>query len=399
MKSNKLNLSVSILTTCLTFFQSQMLMAQNETQIDSTNNLSISTEQQIQIDNRISPTYFSVSDSFFYGINNILIPKKGFVADLNLIHQEGQLNGKLGSVANSKTENKLTNEQATATIAYAFTKNIFLNFSFSYGHQSTDSSNSYTLNNNLYTPNTNSVNSVNKSGVSDPYIGAGYRLDFDSISTVFNLGANISTGDKNTDYTLSQSSAYDTKTSGTGDIKNGGYVVTPQIAIFNGRSSEYLVGANISYSFLGDRTSSESTTQPLSMMQANNYSNYNSYTYYAYANNSGTIKTSKDYKKTGGNVLNISSFVEIPFSKHRLGGTISYYSQDTTEEINITDHTTTDQSGVDLIAAAVYGNFSISKDLKIIPKISYGQLTKTPDGLDLNENSFLSGSINTRFYF
>lgn len=385
MKTNKTKLGVGILSTCLTIFHPFKLMAQNETYSEVNSESRVKAEKSISTDDRISPIFFTTADSLLFGVNNILIPKKGLVLDLSYRHSEVNLEGKYSNINSSKISSKVSNDDTIAIVGLAATKNLFFNLSFSYGKQNSENDSS------LGQGYSDTKANIEANGASDPYLSLGYRLDIDNISTVFNLGGTISTGTTNTQSDV----AYTTNTTNykdSTDRKLGGHVITPQISVFNGRSSTYLLGASLAYSVIGERASEESMTES-NVNMAGLYSNN------FFATQPMTITRKEEIRKTGGNIMNVSTFAELPFSKHRMGANISYISQADSERKNLTLNTTSTTPGLDLVVGSIYGSISFSKMFKLIPRVSYGHFTKVGEDLNLSEKSFLLGSINARFYF
>lgn len=217
-----------------------------------------------------------------------------------------------------------------------------------------------------------------ESGMIDPEIFIGQHFPWRNGNFRLSLSASPSLGPAEVERNIS----LDTD-SAKGNFYRGGWSVRPEASV-TARVNKVLLGAEVSYLYMGERTINEHISVSQDAMQDQDVitglthqylgSNQSQFGYSgfnglagsgAFANGEETIQT----RVAGGNAWAIKGLLEFP-DWYRLGGEVIYGQVDSSTRINDFDKEVQNEGG-DFQEVRVYGRYKFSDQMSLTPVISW----------------------------
>ncbi len=279
----------------------------------------------------------------------ILAPQKGFEVGFGYSRsqQEFQFKGITGKV-------DAASDEVRSEIGYAITPLLMVGADIGYQSQKTKADMAIAGN-----PASIQQNTIE--GVGDPALKVGGRMNFGQISAIGQLGYKIQSGTSERQIKSNQDIEQNAKT--------GGDEISPRLAVFRNLKSEIMFGGAVEYTIRQPRKTKAKDFQGFS----------------------------QELKETGGNVMSLSAFIETPQTTHSIGGALKYQKEDQSRRESLT---TTTVAATELVTASLYGNIRATKNISVIPALTYGYYINDKQAdTELSSQTVYGGALNLRLMF
>lgn len=277
--------------------------------------------------------------------------------DVSLSMTQSQFNLENETINNSHFNNQLNMTTVLLGVSQAFENSLFIDGHIGFAKNSTDSEN---FNNDESTFETH-----DSTGILDPSITLGGIINTDPIQLILALTGKISTGN-NEEKEISN-------TSRESNMKIGGGSLTPSLTVYS-EINKMRIGSSLAYTFSQEKVSKRT---------------------------SQTDETTT-YYESGGNIQNLSLFIEIPTSFVIFGGSIDYTKIESRKSESkssafpeIRHETKISSASYSTITA--FASIEMGTNFKLVPNLSYGQLDEGSSFYKTNH--LLSAGINGQITF
>lgn len=278
----------------------------------------------------------------------LIAPQSGFEITTSYAHLEGEV-----QIKNLEGNSTFSSDGGNLTVAYGLGPHFY--FGANIGYNTSKQRSDFAI------AGQGSVQVRNSNGYSDPKLIAGSRMNFEKLSVVGRIEADISTGSAEEQRKPEQV----TETNN----KPGGSVYTPSVSLFTNDKSSIIFGSSLGYQIKQER---KTTMKDLSGFQS-------------------------EGKTTGGNTIRIEAFVETPQTTHSFGALLGWSKSESEKRVSLA---TVESAGSENLMGTGFANIRASNSISIIPSLSYLYYVNDKSGdVELKSQNVYMGSLSLRMNF